>query len=100
MNLEEIFSFENLYSAYKNCRKSRQHKGEIIRFETNLSFNLINLSKDLISKRRMMKHIKTMNKLYNNGLVDKKYVYIRKNAFYNHIKNTQESKKLKKEVKS
>lgn len=51
MNLEEIFSFENLYSAYKNCRKSKQHKGEIIRFEANLSFNLINLSKDLISKK-------------------------------------------------
>lgn len=47
------------------------------------------------SKQRMRKHVKTVNKLYNKGIVDDEYVYIRKNAFYNHIKDTQESKKLK-----
>lgn len=47
------------------------------------------------SKQRMRKHLKTVNKLYNKGIVDDEYVYIRKNAFYNHIKNTQESERLK-----
>ena len=50
MNLNEIFSFENLYKAYKHCRNSKQHKGEVIRFETNLSVNLSNLCNDLIDK--------------------------------------------------
>ena len=51
MKLDEIFSFEYLYSAYKNCRKSKQHKGEVIRFETNLSVNLYTLNKELVSKK-------------------------------------------------
>ena len=32
------------------------------------------------------------------NIVDDEYVYIRKNAFYNHIKDTKESKKLKNEA--
>ena len=51
MKLEEIFTFENLYKAYKNCRKSKQHKGEVIRFETNLSFNLNELIKEITTKK-------------------------------------------------
>ena len=51
MNLEEIFTFENLYEAYKDCRKSKQHKGEVIRFETNLSSNISNLIKDITTKK-------------------------------------------------
>ena len=51
MKIEEIFTFENLYEAYKGCRKSKQHKGEVIRFETNLSLNLTNLMNDIISKK-------------------------------------------------
>lgn len=47
------------------------------------------------SKQRMKKHLKTVNKLYNKAVVDDDYVYQRKNAFYNHIKNTNESTKLK-----
>ncbi len=47
------------------------------------------------SKQRLKKHLKTVNKLYNKGIVDDEYVYLRKNAFYNHIKDTKESKKLK-----
>ena len=47
MKLDEIFTFENLYSAYKNCRMSKQHKGEVIRFESNLAVNLNNLNKEL-----------------------------------------------------
>lgn len=51
MKLEEIFTFENLYKAYRECRKSKQHKGEVIRFETNLSSNISNLMNDIISKK-------------------------------------------------
>lgn len=51
MKIEEIFTFENLYEAYKGCRKSKQHKGEVIRFEANLSVNIINLMNDIISKK-------------------------------------------------
>ena len=47
MKLSEIFTFENLYEAHKNCRKSKQQKGEVIRFETNLSYNLHNIRKGL-----------------------------------------------------
>lgn len=51
MKIEEIFTFENLYEAYKLCRKSKQHKGEVIRFETNLSHNISNLIKELCNKK-------------------------------------------------
>ena len=51
MKIEEIFTFENLYKAYKGCRKSKQHKGEVIRFEANLSLNITNLMNDIISKK-------------------------------------------------
>ena len=51
MELEEIFTFENLYDAYKECRKSKQHKGEVIRFEANLSSNISNLMNDIITKK-------------------------------------------------
>ena len=47
MKLEDIFTFKNIYEAHKKCRKSKQHKGEVIRFEVNLSENiykLINMS--------------------------------------------------------
>lgn len=51
MKIEEIFTFENLYEAYKGCRRSKQHKGEVIRFEANLSVNITNLMNDIISKK-------------------------------------------------
>ncbi len=51
MKLEEIFTFENLYEAYKNCRKGKQHKGEVIRFETNLAVYLYNIQKELLTKK-------------------------------------------------
>ena len=40
MTLADIFSFENLYEAYKNCRKGKQHKGEVIRFKADLAYNI------------------------------------------------------------
>lgn len=51
MNLKNIFSFENLYDAHKKCRKSKQHKGEVIRFEVNISESIYKLQKELISKQ-------------------------------------------------
>lgn len=48
---EEIFTFEDLYDAYKECRKSKQHKGEVIRFEANLASNINKLMNDIISKK-------------------------------------------------
>lgn len=43
MKLEDIFTFEHLYEAHMHCRRYKQHKGEVIRFEMNLSVNLMNL---------------------------------------------------------
>ena len=40
MKLDEIFTFENLYAAHKACRKSKQHRGEVIRFELDLGKNI------------------------------------------------------------
>ena len=49
MSLEEIFTFENIYAAHKWCRKSKQHKGEVVRFEIDLSKNITELIKELTS---------------------------------------------------
>ena len=38
---------------------------------------------------------KYSDKLKEKNIVDDEYVYIRKNAFYNHIKDTKESQKFK-----
>lgn len=46
----------------------------------------------------MLRLVKTLKKLRDKNIVDDEYVYIRKNAFYNHIKDTKESKKLKTET--
>lgn len=51
MKLREIFTFENLYQAHKKCRNSKQHKGEVIRFEINLSVNISNLMNEINSKK-------------------------------------------------
>ncbi len=59
MELEEIFTFENLYNAYLECRKSKQHKGEVIRFEINLAVNLNNLKKELTTKKYKLRKYKT-----------------------------------------
>lgn len=63
MSLEELFTFENLYKAYQHCRITKQHKGEIIRFEANLSLNLSNLRKSIITKN------------YNLSAYKKFYIY-------------------------
>lgn len=51
MNLKNIFSFENLYNAHKKYSSSKQHKGEVIRFETNISESIYKLQKQLVAKQ-------------------------------------------------
>lgn len=50
------------------------------------------------SRQRMKKHLLVLEKLSNKNLVDEEYVSIRKNAFYNHVKTTNESIGLKRAV--
>lgn len=40
-----------MYIAHKKSRNSKQHKGEVIRFEINLSVNISNLIKDICNKK-------------------------------------------------
>lgn len=51
MNLEDIFTFENLFQAHIKCRKSKQYKGEVIRFEINISENIYKLRNEIISRK-------------------------------------------------
>jgi len=44
---EKICSFENLYKAHLAARRSKRHKGDVIKFELNLANNLIMLQKQL-----------------------------------------------------
>lgn len=63
MNIEEIFTYENLYEAHLHCRGSKQHKGEVVRFETNLSENLYKIISEMKSKK------------YKLGKYKKFYIY-------------------------
>lgn len=63
MNIEEIFTYEKLYEAHLHCRCSKQHKGEVVRFETNLSENLYKIVSDMKSKK------------YKLGKYKKFYIY-------------------------
>ncbi len=51
MTLEEIFTFENIYDAHKWCRKTKQHKGEVIRFEIDLSKNITSIIKEIVNRK-------------------------------------------------
>lgn len=46
----KIYDFENLYRAYRNARKSKRFKGEVLDFTYNLEENLINIQNELIYK--------------------------------------------------
>lgn len=59
MSLEEIFTFENIYAAHKWCRKSKQHKGEVVRFEIDLSKNITELIKELTSRKYKLGNIES-----------------------------------------
>lgn len=60
MKLDEIFSFENLYESHKNCRKSKQHKGEVIRFEIDLSYNISSIIKSIMSRKYKLGNYRTI----------------------------------------
>lgn len=48
---EDAFSFEKLLKAYKRCRCSKQHKKDVITFEINLSQNLTELSRNILTQK-------------------------------------------------
>lgn len=50
MDIKDIFTFENLYEAHKNCRKSKNHKREVIDFEINISVNINKIIESMINK--------------------------------------------------
>lgn len=76
MKLDEKFTFENIYKAHQKFRKSKQHKGEVIRFEVNLSENIFKLIKEgrknMISTNYLPKR-KEVNVDFETDL--KNYVY-------------------------
>lgn len=44
----EIYSFEALHSAYLRARRGKRHQAEVLRFESDLEGNLIQLQNELI----------------------------------------------------
>ncbi len=49
LELEDIFTFENLLDSHKRCRACKQHKRETVNFEMNISENLLKLRNDILS---------------------------------------------------
>ncbi|KAA0257235.1 alpha/beta hydrolase [Deferribacter autotrophicus] len=47
---EEIVSFENLFAAYKEARRGKRYRNEVLQFGYNLEENLINIQNHLIWK--------------------------------------------------
>lgn len=44
---EKIFDFENLYKAHRKARLGKRNNTEVIDFEANLGYNLVELSRQL-----------------------------------------------------
>ena len=49
MQIEQVFSFNNLLKAHRECRLGKQHKRETILFEISLSENLQKMHKEICS---------------------------------------------------
>lgn len=47
---EQIYAFENLYEAYKQARKGKRFRNDVLRFTHNLEANLITIQNELIWK--------------------------------------------------
>lgn len=47
----QVYDFENLYLAYREARKSKRYRDEVLRFSANLESNLIQLQNELIWKQ-------------------------------------------------
>lgn len=45
-----IYDFENLYGAYRDARKGKKHRNEVLEFSVNLEENLIQIQNELIWK--------------------------------------------------
>lgn len=44
----QVYDFENLYLAYREARKNKRYRDEVLRFSANLESNLIQLQNELI----------------------------------------------------
>ena len=49
-NSKQVFSFANLYQAYKQCRRGKRKTMNCLRFEQNLEDNLIDLQQRLVKQ--------------------------------------------------
>lgn len=99
-----------LFEIRKACKEKLDlelnHKTQIGKVKNGIDFlgyrHILNSRGGIIrklrvsSKQRMKRHLKIMKKLRMKNIIDDEYIYVRKNAFYNHLKNTSESYKLKK----
>lgn len=47
---EKVYAFENLYEAYKEARKCKRYRDEVLKFSANLEENLIQIQNELIWK--------------------------------------------------
>ncbi|CCJ32906.1 reverse transcriptase/maturase family protein [Caloramator australicus] len=47
---EKIYDFENLYEAYKEARRCKRYREEVLKFSSNLEENLIQIQNELIWK--------------------------------------------------
>lgn len=47
ITFDDVFSYENLFNAYKSARRCKRHKREVVEFELNLASNLTKLERDL-----------------------------------------------------
>ncbi len=47
---QKIYSFENLYEAYKSARKDKSYRDDVLKFTANLEENLITIQNELIWK--------------------------------------------------
>jgi len=57
--MKEIFSFENMMSAHKLCRRNKQHKRGTIMFEIELGHNIVKLIKELTNRTYKLGKYKT-----------------------------------------
>ncbi len=60
---DEIISFENLYEAYKNARKNKRYRSEILKFSSDVEKHLFELHEEL------------KNRTYKEGRYREFYIY-------------------------
>jgi len=50
MQYSDIYQFRNLYEAYKNARKQKRYRTEILDFAYDVDFELLSIQRDLMNK--------------------------------------------------